>query len=82
MKPDLDIYRRTLTRLGREPQEAVFIDDSHENVSAARQLGMHAIHYRKGLDVEKSLTQIGVATTSSETKESKQLDSQGDHPHA
>lgn len=82
MKPDLDIYRRTLTRLGREPQEAVFIDDSHENVSAARQLGMHAIHYRKGLDVEKSLAQIGVATISSETKESKQLDSQGDHPHA
>lgn len=78
MKPDPDIYRLTLKRLGREPQEAVFVDDSPENVSAARQLGMHAIHYQEGLDVENALAQMGVGAPDSETIESKQRETNGD----
>lgn len=78
MKPDLDIYRLTLKRLGRKPEEAVFIDDSRENVSAARQLGMHAIHYRDGLDVESALARLGVVAPDSETINSKQAETNGD----
>lgn len=78
MKPNPDIYRRTLKRLDRKPHEAVFIDDSRENVSAARELGMHAIQYREGLDVESALTQMGVVAPDSETFDSKRLETNGD----
>jgi glucose-1-phosphatase len=60
MKPDLEIYRRTLERLGRQPQEAVFIDDSAANIVAARQLGLHTVHYRPGVDVPAELSRLGV----------------------
>lgn len=78
MKPDLDIYRLTLQRLDRKPEEAVFIDDSRENVSAARQLGMHAIHYRDGLDVKGALAQMGIVAPESETNDCKQVETNGD----
>ena len=60
MKPDVAIYRRALQQLGREPAEAVFVDDSIANVAAARDLGMHAIHYRPGTDVPAALAKLGV----------------------
>ena len=44
-KPDPEIYGVTLARLGVEPEEAVFIDDSLGHVEAARALGIHAIHF-------------------------------------
>lgn len=78
MKPDPDIYRLTLKRLGRKPQEAVFVDDSPENVSAARQLGMHAIHYQEGLDVKSALAQVGVGVPDSETIDREQREVNGD----
>ncbi len=60
MKPDPAIFRRTLERLGREPEETVFIDDSPPNVAGARSLGMHAIHFRAGMDVPAALSRLGV----------------------
>ena len=45
MKPDPEIYRRTLHLLGRSPAETIFIDDSMPNVEAARNLGMQAVHF-------------------------------------
>jgi len=44
-KPDPRIYHLTLDRLGVEPQQAVFLDDSLRNVDAARELGIHAIQF-------------------------------------
>lgn len=44
-KPDAEIFRRVLARLGVQPAEAVFVDDLPANIEAARALGMHAIHY-------------------------------------
>jgi epoxide hydrolase-like predicted phosphatase len=46
MKPDPRIYRLALARLGVEPAEAVFIDDSLPNVEAASALGLAAIWFR------------------------------------
>lgn len=43
MKPDPAIFRYTLDRLQVAPQEAVFLDDSAENVAGAAALGIHAI---------------------------------------
>lgn len=60
MKPDPSIYQLTLNRLGRRPEEAVFIDDSARNIMAARELGMHAIHFNATMDVPAELAKIGV----------------------
>ena len=45
MKPNPAIYHLTLERLQVEPHQSVFIDDSSPNVQAARELGIHAVHF-------------------------------------
>ena len=62
MKPDPEIYVRTLARLGRQPDEAVFIDDFAHNIAAAQALGMSTIHFRPGTDVPAELARLGVMT--------------------
>lgn len=64
MKPQPEIYRRALARLGRAPQEAVFIDDAPANVAGARAVGMAAIHFTPGIDLEGELGRLGVAAGS------------------
>lgn len=44
-KPDDRIYRITLERLGRRPEEVAFVDDVQENIDAATALGIHGILY-------------------------------------
>lgn len=61
MKPDPEIYMRTLARLGRTPEEAVFVDDFAHNIEAARALGLHTIHFRPDTDVPMELARLGVA---------------------
>ena len=61
MKPDPEIYMRTLARLGRTPEEAVFVDDFAHNIEAARALGLHTIHFRPDTDVPVELARLGVA---------------------
>lgn len=60
MKPSAEIYQRALQRLGRQPSETVFVDDFQNNVEAARSVGMHAIHYRSGMDVRSALAELGI----------------------
>jgi glucose-1-phosphatase len=60
MKPDPAIYERTLARLGRQPAEAVFIDDNAANISGAVAVGLHAIHFRPGLDLRTALAAYGI----------------------
>jgi epoxide hydrolase-like predicted phosphatase len=45
-KPEPAIYRLTLERLGLPAQACVFVDDIEVNVDAAREAGMHAVHFR------------------------------------
>ena len=61
MKPDPLIYQRTLERLGRQPAEAVFIDDFAHNIQAAQQLSMATIHSKKDTDVPTELEKLGVS---------------------
>jgi epoxide hydrolase-like predicted phosphatase len=44
-KPDPAIFEIMLERLGVKASEAIFIDDMEINASAARSLGMEAIHF-------------------------------------
>jgi glucose-1-phosphatase len=57
-KPNSDIYHRVLKELDAEPHEAVFIDDFEENVLAARQLGMHAVHFQNREQTIASLKEL------------------------
>lgn len=47
MKPDPEIFRLALGRLGVAPEAAAFVDDLPENVQAARALGLYGIHFRE-----------------------------------
>lgn len=45
-KPDDRIYQYVVDQLDVSPSEIVFLDDFKENVEAARNNGLYAIHYR------------------------------------
>jgi glucose-1-phosphatase len=60
MKPDAEIYRRTLQQLGRRPEEAVFIDDNAANIATARDLGLHTVHFKPATNVPVELARLGV----------------------
>jgi putative hydrolase of the HAD superfamily len=44
-KPDPEVYRRCLNRLGVLPETVLFVDDLAENVAGARQVGLFAHHF-------------------------------------
>jgi putative hydrolase of the HAD superfamily len=54
-KPDPEIYRLTLDRLGLPAAACLFLDDLDVNVTAARELGMTAIHFQ---DTDQAITEI------------------------
>lgn len=60
MKPSPEIYLRTLERLGRRPEETVFVDDAPANVNAAAALGMNAVRFTPGLDLGREFARLGV----------------------
>jgi epoxide hydrolase-like predicted phosphatase len=44
-KPDVRIYQAAMQNLHVLPPESIFLDDTLRNVEAARNIGMHAIHF-------------------------------------
>lgn len=60
MKPDAEIFLRTLARLNLRPEETIFIDDFAHNVEGARAVGMKAIHFGPGIDLQAALAKEGV----------------------
>lgn len=60
LKPDDDIYLKTIEHLNIIPEESVFIDDLPENCSAANKFGIRTICYDKNdhAKFEKELSQI------------------------
>lgn len=55
VKPDAAAFEVTLRRLGVEPPEAVFIDDTMEHVEAARALGLQGILFTTAEDLAKRM---------------------------
>ena len=60
-KPEPQIYRTTLERLGAAPEATLFIDDTEVNCDGARQLGMTAVRFRR---TEQAIEEIEAALAS------------------
>jgi len=45
-KPFRDIYEIILSRFNLEPETTLFIDDNLKNIIAAKELGIHCIHFQ------------------------------------
>lgn len=58
IKPDPAAFKLTLERLGVEPREAVFIDDTPEHVEAARKLGIQGIIFTTAAALKDDLTKF------------------------
>jgi putative hydrolase of the HAD superfamily len=61
-KPDLRIFRRALAMAGAQPVEAVFIDDTPSNVSAAGVLGIRTHHFVSVAGLRTFLQSVGLVT--------------------
>lgn len=59
VKPDPRIYQILFERVGRRPEELLFVDDQLKNIEAARALGMASIHFGPGVDLERELKAHG-----------------------
>ena len=46
IKPDKEIYDIICSRYDIKPEEAVFLDDTEKNIIAAREFGLHGIHFQ------------------------------------
>lgn len=60
MKPNTEIYRRTLNRLSVEPDEAIFIDDNEENIAGAINVGLQTIQFHPEIDLFAELASRGI----------------------
>jgi len=58
VKPDPAAFKTTLDRLEVQPEESVFIDDTHEHVKAARSLGLHGILFTTAQALADELKEI------------------------
>jgi HAD superfamily hydrolase (TIGR01509 family) len=58
-KPSPRIFEILFEGVGRKPHELLFVDDSPRNVEAAEALGMAAIRYAPGVDLESELKARG-----------------------
>jgi epoxide hydrolase-like predicted phosphatase len=54
-KPDARIFEIACERLGENPENCVFVDDSPENVIVAKNLGMRGIVYADFEEFEKEM---------------------------
>ena len=64
-KPDPRIYALASARLGLTPDECVFVDDLDRNVEAARETGMHGVHFVVGRDdLQEQFAALGVRARS------------------
>jgi putative hydrolase of the HAD superfamily len=58
MKPNPEIYRRALARLGVAPDEAAFVDDMQENVEAARAVGMRGVRFMNAAQARSEVERL------------------------
>jgi putative hydrolase of the HAD superfamily len=61
-KPSPVIYHHALREVGAMPDEAVFIDDMHENVLAAASLGINAFHFTSADELLTEFSRLGLWT--------------------
>ena len=59
-KPNCEIFQKALSISQREGQECLFVDDREENVAAAQQCGIRAVHLPQPDDLADVLSGEGV----------------------
>jgi len=57
-KPNTDIYEAVLNDSGMNAAETLFIDDSTDNVSAAKQTGIHAHQHEPSLEIADIIDEL------------------------
>jgi HAD superfamily hydrolase (TIGR01509 family) len=57
-KPDLAFFHHVLREISTASKDIVFVDDSLENVTSARSLGMHGIVFKEKEDVQRQLQNL------------------------
>ncbi|MEO3751979.1 HAD-IA family hydrolase [Streptomyces sp. B6B3] len=57
-KPDPRVYAVAAARVGAAPHRCLFVDDTPANVTAAREAGMTALHYRRPGDLRHALAAL------------------------
>ena len=60
VKPDADIFLYLLGKLGRDPGDCLFIDDSIANIQTARDLGFQSIHFSSADQLRAQLEKLGI----------------------
>ena len=60
VKPDPELYRITLKRMGCTPEETVFVDDRSENVVAAEMLGMKGVLFTDTTRLREALETLQI----------------------
>lgn len=58
LKPEAEIFHDMLDKLGRTPQECIFIDDRPENIEAADELGMKGIVFEDENKLNSELNRV------------------------
>lgn len=59
-KPEPQIYKKVLKKIGYKPQDTVFVDDVVKFVEGARAVGMHAVQFRTPQGLKRDLRRLGV----------------------
>jgi len=59
-KPDPRIYELTLERYRIDRSSALFIDDNEQNVEAAEQLGLPALHFRSPEQLKSEFARLNI----------------------
>jgi 2-haloacid dehalogenase len=60
VKPEQAYFQTALTRIGRQPQECLFIDDKDDNIVAGRAAGIPSIHFRGNAELRSDLAEHGL----------------------
>jgi len=58
-KPDAQIYKLAMTKLGSEPEECLFIDDKQRNTDGAQKVGMKTIVLESASRLREELFNFG-----------------------
>lgn len=58
LKPDIKIFNYAVAKLGIEPNETLFFDDSQQNLDAAAGLGFHTVLVRPGDEFSQLLEEV------------------------
>ncbi len=64
MKPDPKIFQILFERYTVNPKEAIFIDDNHRNIIAAKKLGLNTIHFQNSNTMIEEMKKFGIIMAS------------------